>query len=189
MPITIGAMITKVKQIPMKRILVLLIAALTLNVFGATTDDKTKGESTTSLPVKSITINGKVTDKHTGEALAGVAVKTDGSTTCYSDFDGNFSIQVNPEKLENLSAELISYSTSVVGSLALIGFPFLAGFYSKDTILEVSASTFTVAGQFSYVLGLLAPFCTAFYSTRLIYLVFLASPNGNKNIILKAFVL
>ena len=81
---------TKVKQIPMKRILVLLIA------------------------VKSITINGKVTDKHTGEALAGVAVKTDGSTTCYSDFDGNFSIQVNPEKLENLSAELISYSTSVV---------------------------------------------------------------------------
>jgi hypothetical protein len=105
---------TKVKQIPMKRILVLLIAALTLNVFGATTDDKTKGESTTSLPVKSITINGKVTDKLTGEALAGVAVKTDGSTTCYSDFDGNFSIQVNPEKLENLSAELISYSTSVV---------------------------------------------------------------------------
>lgn len=79
-----------------------------------------------------------------------------------------------------------SYSTSVVGSLALIGFPFLAGFYSKDTILEVSASTFTVAGQFSYVLGLLAAFCTAFYSTRLIYLVFLASPNGNKNIILNA---
>lgn len=79
-----------------------------------------------------------------------------------------------------------SYSTSVVGSLALIGFPFLAGFYSKDTILEVSASTYTVAGQFSYILGLLAAFCTAFYSTRLIYLVFLASPNGNKNIILNA---
>jgi NADH-ubiquinone oxidoreductase chain 5 len=79
-----------------------------------------------------------------------------------------------------------SYSTSVVGSLALIGFPFLAGFYSKDTILEISASTYTVAGQFSYVLGLLAASCTAFYSTRLIYLVFLASPNGNKNIILNA---
>jgi len=73
-----------------------------------------------------------------------------------------------------------TYSVMLIGSLALIGFPFLAGFYSKDIILEVAASTYTNIGQFAYILGLLAAFCTAFYSTRLLYLVFLSNPNGNK---------
>lgn len=79
-----------------------------------------------------------------------------------------------------------SYAVSLIGSLALVGFPFLTGFYSKDIILEISASTYTVYGQFAYFLGILAAFCTAFYSTRLLYLVFLSYPNGNKNIILNA---
>jgi NADH-ubiquinone oxidoreductase chain 5 len=79
-----------------------------------------------------------------------------------------------------------TYSIILIGSLALAGFPFLAGFYSKDVILEISGSTYTTAGQFAYVLGILAAFCTSFYSTRLFYLVFLSSPNGQKNIILNA---
>jgi proton-translocating NADH-quinone oxidoreductase chain L len=79
-----------------------------------------------------------------------------------------------------------SYAISLIGSLALVGFPFLAGFYSKDIILEIGASTFSYYGQFAYILGILAAFCTAFYSTRLLYLVFLSIPNGNKNIILNA---
>lgn len=79
-----------------------------------------------------------------------------------------------------------TYSVILIGSLALIGFPFLAGFYSKDVILEVSASTYTTVGLFSYILGILAAFCTAFYSTRLLFLVFLANPNGNKKVILNA---
>lgn len=77
-----------------------------------------------------------------------------------------------------------SYSVMTIASLALVGFPFLSGYYSKDVILEVAASTYTNVGQFSYFFGLLAAFCTAFYSTRLGYLVFLANPNGNKNTIL-----
>lgn len=77
-----------------------------------------------------------------------------------------------------------TYSIMLIGSLALIGFPFLAGFYSKDAILEVAASTYTVIGQFAYILGLLAAFCTAFYSTRLLFLVFLSNSNGNKKVIL-----
>lgn len=73
-----------------------------------------------------------------------------------------------------------TYAAMLIGSLALIGFPFLAGFYSKDLILELSASTPTFIGQFSYKLGILAAFCTAFYSTRLLYLVFLGDVNGTR---------
>lgn len=60
----------------------------------------------------------------------------------------------------------------VIGSLALMGFPFLTGFYSKDLILEVAASTLTHAGAFTYWLGLITAFFTAFYSLRLLYLAF-----------------
>jgi NADH-ubiquinone oxidoreductase chain 5 len=77
-----------------------------------------------------------------------------------------------------------TYSVILIGSLALTGFPFLAGFYSKDIILEVAAMTYTNIGQFAYLLGLLAAFCTAFYSMRLLFLVFLSNPNGNKKVIL-----
>jgi NADH-ubiquinone oxidoreductase chain 5 len=80
-----------------------------------------------------------------------------------------------------------SYSVMLIGSLALIGFPFLAGFYSKDIILEVSFAKYSIEGHFSFFLGLLAAFCTSFYSIRLLFLVFLANPNGNKNIILNAY--
>ena len=79
-----------------------------------------------------------------------------------------------------------TYSIMVIGSLALMGFPFLTGFYSKDTILEVAYAKYTVWGHFSYYLGTFAAFFTAFYSIRLLFLVFLAEPNGHKSIILKA---
>jgi NADH-ubiquinone oxidoreductase chain 5 len=71
----------------------------------------------------------------------------------------------------------------LIGSLALIGFPFLTGFYSKDLILEFAFSTYNFLGYFSYVFGSLGAFLTSFYSTRLIFLIFLSQPNGFKNII------
>ena len=76
-----------------------------------------------------------------------------------------------------------SYAIMLIGSLALMGFPFLAGFYSKDVILEISFAKYTIESHFSFVLGILAAFATAFYSIRLLFLVFLANPNGNKNIL------
>jgi NADH-ubiquinone oxidoreductase chain 5 len=79
-----------------------------------------------------------------------------------------------------------SYSVMLVGSLALIGFPFLSGFYSKDVILEIAFSKNSTAGHFCYYLGSFAAFFTAFYSTRLLFLVFLSNPNGSKKIILGA---
>ena len=79
-----------------------------------------------------------------------------------------------------------TYSMMVIGSLALIGFPFLTGFYSKDAILEAAYGQYTIAGHFGYFLGTCAAFLTAFYSTRLIYLTFLSKPNGFKPVICRA---
>lgn len=79
-----------------------------------------------------------------------------------------------------------SFAIMLIGSFALMGFPFLAGFYSKDVILEVSYATFTICARFSYVLGVLAAFCTAFYSVRLLYLVFLSSSSNSKKVVLNA---
>ena len=79
-----------------------------------------------------------------------------------------------------------SYSITLIGSLALVGFPFLTGFYSKDTILEVAYAKYTFFGHFCFYLGTFSAFFTAFYSTRLLYLVFLADPNGTRSSILNA---
>jgi len=76
-----------------------------------------------------------------------------------------------------------TYSMVVIGSLALIGFPFLTGFYSKDLILEVAYGKYNLIGYFSYFLGTFGAFLTAFYSTRLLYLAFLTQPIGHKQVI------
>ena len=66
----------------------------------------------------------------------------------------------------------VTWITSLVGSLALIGTPFFAGFYSKDSIIEAAkASTITGSG-FAYFAVLASVFVTAFYSFRLYFLVF-----------------
>ncbi len=80
-----------------------------------------------------------------------------------------------------------TYSMMVIGSLALIGFPFLTGFYSKDLILEVAYGKFTSVSHYSYYLGTFGAFLTAFYSTRLLYLTFLTKPNGFKQTICSAY--
>lgn len=80
-----------------------------------------------------------------------------------------------------------TYSLMVIGSLALIGFPFLTGFYSKDVILEVSYGKYSNSGHYSYLLGSIGAFLTAFYSTRLLHLTFLSKPNGYKSVICSAY--
>jgi len=74
-----------------------------------------------------------------------------------------------------------SYAIMLVGSLALMGFPFLSGFYSKDIILEIASIKYTNFGQLSAILGTISAFCTAFYSIRLLFLVFLSETNSNRS--------
>lgn len=73
-----------------------------------------------------------------------------------------------------------SYVMFLIGSLALAGFPFLTGYYSKDVILEIAAVNYSVGGLFVYWLGVFSAFLTAFYSFRLIYLTFFATTNNFK---------
>nr|AAN04074.1 NADH dehydrogenase subunit 5 [Amoebidium parasiticum] len=72
-----------------------------------------------------------------------------------------------------------TYSMMTIGSLSLMGFPFLTGFYSKDLILELAYAHFSFHGTFAHWLGTLAASLTAFYSFRLIYLAFINTPNSS----------
>ncbi len=74
----------------------------------------------------------------------------------------------------------ITFWTSLVGTLALVGTPFFAGFYSKDTIIEAAAEHAHRAhdwiATYGYWAVLLGAFVTAFYSFRLLYLTFFGAP-------------
>lgn len=74
-----------------------------------------------------------------------------------------------------------TYSMMSIGSLALVGFPFLTGFYSKDVILEVAYAKYTVSGNFSYFFGCLVVLLTSYYSFRLLFLTFLAPTTAYKS--------
>jgi proton-translocating NADH-quinone oxidoreductase chain L len=73
-----------------------------------------------------------------------------------------------------------TYTMFLIGTLALIGFPFLSGFYSKDVILEFSFVKYTVSSLFSYWLGSISTIFTSFYSFRLLYFVFFGTYRGSK---------
>ena len=74
----------------------------------------------------------------------------------------------------------ITYISFLIGSLNLIGFPYLSGFYSKDLLLELVYTSFSTVGFFCYMLGLLSIFFTAAYSTRILILIFLTKINNSR---------
>lgn len=65
-----------------------------------------------------------------------------------------------------------SYGMMIVGTLALTGFPFTSGYFSKDAIIETAYAFGGQAGGFAYVMTVLAAVFTSFYSWRLIFLTF-----------------
>ncbi len=66
----------------------------------------------------------------------------------------------------------VTYWTSLIGTLALIGFPGFSGFFSKDAIIEAVHHSQITGASFAYVCVLLGVFITAYYSFRMFFLVF-----------------
>ena len=75
----------------------------------------------------------------------------------------------------------LTYGMMVIGSLSLVGFPFLTGFYSKDMILEVASAKYTISGQFGFAFALTCVLLTSYYSFRLLFLTFLTPTSAYKS--------
>ncbi len=103
-----------------KSIFILALVALAIvNVYG---EEKEKSTVSTSTECSAtlISVNGKVVDKETGEALTGVLVQIDGtSLSTYSDFDGTFTFTNLKAGSYTASVSFISYEKSKVTINAL----------------------------------------------------------------------
>jgi len=75
----------------------------------------------------------------------------------------------------------ITWITSLLGSLALIGTPLFSGFYSKDSIIEAVYESHLAGAGFAYFCVMAGVFVTAFYSFRLYFLVFHGKERYDKN--------
>lgn len=72
-----------------------------------------------------------------------------------------------------------TYAFMWIGSLALAGIPWFAGYFSKDTILEAAYAAGTTQGYVAYALGVTAASMTAFYSWRLLFMTFHGAPRAD----------
>ena len=75
----------------------------------------------------------------------------------------------------------ITWITSLIGTLALIGTPFFAGFYSKDSIIEAVHFSNLPAAHWAYFAVMAGVFVTSFYSFRLYFLVFHGKERFDQN--------
>ena len=73
-----------------------------------------------------------------------------------------------------------TYLMMIIGTLALTGFPFLSGFYSKDAIIEFAYLEKGSLSNYAAAIGIITAIFTSIYSWRLIFLTFHGSFNNNK---------
>ena len=74
-----------------------------------------------------------------------------------------------------------TYALMIIGTLALTGFPFLSGYYSKDAIIEFAFLRGTNMGYYASAVGIITAFLTAIYSWRLIFKTFHGRYNNKEN--------
>ncbi len=90
----------------------------------------------------------------------------------------------NEQNINNMGAVYkklpYTYVLMIIGTLALTGFPFLSGFYSKDAIIEFAYLKGNTSGYFAAGIGIFTAFLTSIYSWRLIFKTFHGSYNNQK---------
>ncbi|MEO8761166.1 MAG: carboxypeptidase-like regulatory domain-containing protein [Bacteroidia bacterium] len=73
------------------------------------------GLSANTNPDKTKMVSGKVMDKQSGETLAGVKLQVKGTTTfCYTDMDGNFTLQVNAVSITEVQVDFVGYEQTTL---------------------------------------------------------------------------
>ena len=73
-----------------------------------------------------------------------------------------------------------TYALMVIGTLALTGFPFLSGYYSKDAIIEFAFLKGNTLGMYAAIIGVFTALLTSIYSWRLIFKTFHGNYNNSK---------
>ena len=79
-----------------------------------------------------------------------------------------------------------TWAMMLIGTLSLTGFPFTAGFVSKDAIIESTYAAHSWVGNYAFVLTLIAAVLTSFYSWRLMFLAFEGKPREPKEVLAHA---
>ena len=75
-----------------------------------------------------------------------------------------------------------TFAMMVIGTLALTGFPFLAGYYSKDMIIEAAFASNSAWSGYAFFMGVLAALLTSFYSWRLIFMTFFGTSRAKQSV-------
>ncbi len=76
----------------------------------------------------------------------------------------------------------VTFWMMTIGTLALTGFPFFAGYYSKDMIIEAAYAAHTGVGSYAFGLGVAAALMTSFYSWRLVFMTFFGESRASKEV-------
>ncbi len=76
----------------------------------------------------------------------------------------------------------ITYAMMWIGSLALAGMPFFAGYFSKDLVLEAAWASHGPFAGYAFWLGMAAAVMTAFYSWRLLFMTFHGTPRASEKV-------
>jgi NADH-quinone oxidoreductase subunit L len=76
----------------------------------------------------------------------------------------------------------ITWFLMLIGTIALTGFPFTAGYFSKDAIIEAAFASHSAMAPFAFWMLLLAAFMTSFYSWRLMFMTFHGKPRASSEV-------